>query len=177
MTFTFPNPADTTEFTGENGITYRWDADDSKWQVKTTAALEKYATTAYSDAEDKKLQNQIDRLKEQVDILNEINKGSVAIYTVKNTFGTPVSRPGEFSTNTGFYASVNTMSFGTADADGNPTKEMANGNIIETFDLEENQVNRYSITDASGAPTVVSVKYISGKLTYVIGNEIEVNIY
>ena len=119
----------------------------------------------------------IDELKEQINSLTEIVKGSTARYTVKNTIGTPVSRPGEFSANTGFYASVNTMSFGTADTDGNPTKEMVNGNIIETFDLEENQANRYSITDASGAPTVVSVKYISGKLTYVIGNEIEVNIY
>ena len=72
------------------------------------------------------------------------------------------------------------MSFGTADADGNPTviKTMVNGNIIETYDSEENQANRYSITDASGAPTVVQgVKYISGKLTYVRENELEVNIY
>ena len=35
MTFTFPNPADTTEFTGENGITYAWDTADKKWQVKS----------------------------------------------------------------------------------------------------------------------------------------------
>ena len=119
----------------------------------------------------------IDELKEQINSLTEIVKGSTARYTVKNTIGTPVSRPGEFSANTGFYANINTMSFGTADADGNPTKTMVNGNIIETYDSEENQANRYSITDASGAPTVVGVKYISGKLTYVRENELEVNIY
>ena len=119
----------------------------------------------------------IDELKAQINSLTEIIKGSTARYTVKNTIGTPVSRPGEFSANTGFYANINTMSFGTADADGNPTKTMVNGNIIETYDSEENQANRYSITDASGAPTVVGVKYISGKLTYVRENELEVNIY
>ena len=35
MTLTFPNPADTTEFTGDNGITNAWDVDDRKWQIKT----------------------------------------------------------------------------------------------------------------------------------------------
>ena len=119
----------------------------------------------------------IDELKEQINSLTEIIKGSTARYTVKNTIGTPVSRPGEFSANTGFYASINMMSFGTADADGNPTKTMVNGNIIETYDSEENETNRYSITDASGAPTVVGVKYISGKLTYVRDSELEVKIY
>ena len=40
MAFTFPDPNVTTEFTGDNGITYSWDAVDGKWQVKTTAALD-----------------------------------------------------------------------------------------------------------------------------------------
>jgi len=34
MTFTFPNPSVTPQFTGDNGITYRWDTADKKWQVK-----------------------------------------------------------------------------------------------------------------------------------------------
>lgn len=34
MPFTFPDPTVTDIFTGENGITYVWDADDSKWQIK-----------------------------------------------------------------------------------------------------------------------------------------------
>ena len=105
------------------------------------------------------------------------DRGSTARYTLKNTNGSPVSRPGEVSTNTGFYSSVNTFSFGTADADGNPTKEMVNGNIIETFDAAENKTNRFSITDASGAPTIVSVKYISGNLFYATGSELQVTIY
>ena len=40
MSFTFPDPQTTPKFTADNGITYVWDVDDSKWQVKTTAALE-----------------------------------------------------------------------------------------------------------------------------------------
>jgi hypothetical protein len=34
MPFTFPDPSVTDVFTGDNGITYVWDADDSKWQIK-----------------------------------------------------------------------------------------------------------------------------------------------
>ena len=119
----------------------------------------------------------IDELKEQINSLTEIIKGSTARYTLKNTNGSPVSRPGEVSTNTGFYSSVNTFSFGTADADGEPTKTMVNGNIIETFDAAENKTNRFSITDASGAPTIVRVKYISGNLFYAVGSELQVTIY
>ena len=46
----------------------------------------------------------IDELKEQINSLTEIIKGSTARYTLKNTNGSPVSRPGEVSTNTGFYS-------------------------------------------------------------------------
>ena len=178
MTFTFPNPADTTEFKGDNGITYAWDVDDKKWQIKTfNQGYARDDIKEYVDAADSNLQLQIDRLKEQVDILNELTKGSVALYTLKNTNGEPVSRPGEFSTNTGFFSSITAMSFGTADAEGNPTKEMVDGNIIETFDPVEDKSNRFLITDASAAPTVVQVQYVSGQLFYAVGAELKVNIY
>jgi hypothetical protein len=35
MTFQFPNPSVTTEFTARNGITYSWDNKDKKWRVKS----------------------------------------------------------------------------------------------------------------------------------------------
>jgi len=41
MAFQFPDPNVTPEFTGANGITYSWDAADSKWRVKS-----------FSDADD-----------------------------------------------------------------------------------------------------------------------------
>ena len=34
MSFTFPNPLETTEVTAPNGITYSWDNGDAKWRVK-----------------------------------------------------------------------------------------------------------------------------------------------
>ncbi|MDG2442048.1 MAG: hypothetical protein P8M13_02195, partial [Luminiphilus sp.] len=40
MPFTFPDPQVTPEFTAENGISYTWDADDSKWQIRTFKAEE-----------------------------------------------------------------------------------------------------------------------------------------
>jgi len=38
MAFQFPDPNVTAEFTGDNGITYSWDAIDGKWQIKRYAA-------------------------------------------------------------------------------------------------------------------------------------------
>ena len=38
MAFQFPDPQTTSEFTADNGITYAWDVDDSKWQIKGFAA-------------------------------------------------------------------------------------------------------------------------------------------
>ena len=38
MAFQFPDPNVTPEFTGDNGITYSWDATDGKWVIKRYAA-------------------------------------------------------------------------------------------------------------------------------------------
>ena len=38
MSFNFPDPLATTQFTAANGITYSWDAVDGKWQIKRYAA-------------------------------------------------------------------------------------------------------------------------------------------
>ena len=54
---------------------------------------------------------------------------------------------------------------------------MSNGDIIETYNAKEDKTNRYTITNASGAPTVVEVQYISGNYFYMAGDELEVNIY
>lgn len=42
MAFQFPDPELTTEFTGDNGITYSWDADDGKWVVKGYQSGDEY---------------------------------------------------------------------------------------------------------------------------------------
>jgi hypothetical protein len=116
-------------------------------------------------------------LQQKINDLTEIIKGSVARYIIDNNLGGPVSRPGEISCSSGYWSSVSKFSFGTADADGTATPSMSNGDIIETYNAKEDKTNRYTITNASGAPTVVEVQYISGDYFYMAGDELEVNIY
>ena len=106
-----------------------------------------------------------------------INKGNALKYTVDNNTGSAVSRPGEISTTSGFWSSVNKFSFGTADADGTATPTMVIGSTIETYNATEDKTNVYTVTNAGGAPTVVDVQYVSGDCFYTAGDELEVNIY
>ena len=131
--------------------------------------LTNYATIDYSDTEDQKLQLQIDELA--------VTKGKVARYTTANVSGTPVSRPGELAFNTGDPSDVVLVSFGLEDADGVLTKPMEDGDIIEFVDAVSAKVSRYRITDASGAPTLVAVEYISGNNDFVADEEEQVYIY
>jgi len=189
-------PADKTQpFVADNGVTYVWEAD--RWRVKQyklddaaledyateewteekiaeamldgTVDLTSYATKTYSDAEDDKLQNQIDELG--------VTKGKVARYIVDNVSGTPVSRAGQLSTNNPFWSNVVVVSFGTEDADNVLTKPMNDDDIIEFVDPANGKVSRYKITDASGAPTLVAVEFISGNCDFALGAERQVFIY
>jgi len=189
-------PADKSKpFVAENGVTYVWEAD--RWRVKQykldDAALEDYATEiwveekiaeaeldgdidlsayatrTYSDSEDSKLQLQIEELS--------VTKGKVARYIVDNVSGTPVSRAGQLSTNNPFWSNVVVVSFGTEDADNVLTKPMNDDDIIEFVDPANGKVSRYKITDASGAPTLVAVEFISGNCDFALGAERQVFIY
>ena len=189
-------PADKTQpFVAENGVTYVYEAD--RWRVKQykldDAALEDYATEiwveekiaeaeldgdinlsayatrTYSDSEDSKLQLQIEELS--------VTKGKVARYIVDNVNGTPVSRAGQLSTNNPFWSNVVVVSFGTEDADNVLTKPMNDDDIIEFVDPANGKVSRYKITDASGAPTLVAVEFISGNCDFALGAERQVFIY
>ena len=194
MTTAFPTDK-TQPFVAENGVTYVYDSN--RWRVKQykldDSALEdyatkewtedkiaeaeldgdidltNYATIVYSDAEDETLQNQIDELG--------VTKGKVARYTTDNVSGSPVSRPGQLAFDASDPASVNLASFGIEDADGVLTKPMANQDIIEFVDAVNNKVSRYKITDASGAPTLVAVEYVSGDNDFQVGEEEQVYIY
>ena len=217
MSFTFPDPLVTTEFTAANGITYLWDNDGpGKWVVKSflqdgvlvdlspipptrpdrpdgpndgdlwfNTSPDELTLYVYSEdsgawipaAPSTTLEGRVTELEEQVNLLNEIVKGSVLKYTFDNNLGQAVSRPGQISTNSGFWTSVNKFSFGTADADGTTTPTISNNSIIETYSAKEDKTNRYTVTNAGGAPTVVEVQYISGDYFYIVGDELEVNIY
>ena len=117
-----------------------------------------------------------DNLQKQIDELG-VTKGTVARYVVDNIDGKPVSRPGQLSTNNPFWSNVVLLSFGTEDADNVLTKPMNDDDIIEFVDVITNKVSRYKITDASAAPTVVSVEYVSGNSDFAPGQEKQVFIY
>ena len=198
MAVQFPDPSVTPIFVGPNGVTYQWDENDGKWIVKSSGNVVSYVSKTGGDEMEGPLkikQNPdlgtddehavtygqfkevIEELQQKVDELAEIIKGSPAKYTFANNNGQVVSRAGEIGTNSGFWSSVTKFSFGTADSDGTATLSMSNGDIIETYNADEDKTNRYTITNASSAPTVVEVQYISGSLFYSLGMEVEVNIY
>ena len=131
--------------------------------------LDDYYTKTEVDALQEAQDDRIDNL--------EISKGKVARFITDNTVGTPVSRPGELSFNTTYPPNVTLVSFGTEDADNVLTKPMADGDIIEFVDAVNNTVTRYKITNASGAPTIVAVEYISGNNDFAVGEEEQVYIY
>ena len=162
------------KFTGLNGIGVTSDQqgimfDGAALLGDISVELDDYATIVYSDAKDQYLQNQIDDL--------EVSRGKVARYKVVNNSGAPVARNGEFATNTSFYANVNLMSFGIEDEDGVLTKPMADGDIIETVNPSDGKVNRYRVADATGAPTMVAVEYVSGDDSYLLDEEKQFYIY
>ena len=139
--------------------------------VNTALTTQQQILTELGDLETEAtdLQNQIDDLS--------VTKGKVARYTVDNNSGTPVSRNGDFATNTDLSSNVTLMSFGIEDADGALTKPMADGDIIETVNPTDGKVNRYRVADSTGAPTMVLVEYVSGDDLYDIGAEKQFYIY
>ena len=162
------------KFTGLNGIGVTSDLqgiqfDGAALLGDITVELDDYATKTYSDAEDQNLQNQIDDLS--------VSRGKVARYEVKNVDGTPVSRPGEMSTNNPFWSNVIAVSFGIEDLDGALTKPIAVGDIIDFVDSDTEKLSRYKVTDSAGAPTGVGVEYVSGNAGFGAAEIKQVYIY
>ena len=107
MAFTFPNPSVTSEFTADNGITYAWDPDDKKWQVKTSAAIDD-------------IRQDIIELEEEIDALApSIDRGKWTF----NAVGT-VANKGQF-----------TLYDGTI-GNGNPTKVFQDAKSIWLNELD-----------------------------------------
>ena len=304
MPFTFPDPQTTSEFTGDNGITYSWDVDDSKWQVKTTAALDdirqdiieleeeidaiapsvergRWVFTAvgtvanpgqftmydadfgsgqptglfksaksiwfneidsdgtlhsFADVDDGELleifvdgspeyglyevvgkahdetqgassfwvidvnfvrtlepttavgPGELCRFKvfmaptgvDASEILKYVDdrlEGVVGRYLLKDVANNPISTDGHMGISTSFAANVKQLRFGAKDLDGGVTKQLTDGDIIETFDAANNRKNRFKVTDASNAPSVVKVEFVSGNSSYSIDDVYQVQIY
>ena len=189
MAFIFPeNKAD---FTAPNGISYHWDGQ--KWVVNTfkiddsvldeyatvewveqeiadamldgTVDLTSYATKSYSDAEDAKLQLQIDEL--------EITKGSVAKYEVKSVTFEIQARPGGVAFNSADATLITTVSFSPEDQNGNLTRPVAEGDIVE-FDIDGDIIRFQSSGDDTNA---LEVTHLSGTHTFAVGQVPDVYIY
>ena len=104
-------------------------------------------------------------------------EGVVGRYIVKDVSNNPVSTDGHMGLSTSFYLSINQFSFGAKDLDGGVTKQLTDGDIIETFDTGNNKTNRFKVTDASNAPSVVKVEFVSGTSGYALQDVYQVQIY
>ena len=166
------NPSLNEEWTNDaTGVTYKWDGE--RWYIVSSsdAELEENYVTKVA------FQTDQERQDEEIAVLDSLIKGVSYLYIIDNTTGTAVPRAGQISSNTGFYSNINKFSFGTADASGTTTPLMSNGDIIEIYNAEENKTNRYKITDASGAPTLVNVEYISGNYFLAADATLSVQVY
>ena len=191
MAFIFPD--DKNDFTAPNGVTYHWDG--TKWVTKTfkadesaledyateqwteekiaeamldgTVALDSYATIEYSDTEDAKLQNQIDELG--------VTKGALSTYACAAISLPAQPRNGECIFNDATASSALVVGFGAEDKDGQLTKPILNGDIIEIE--KDGIVSRYRVLDNASAPSMVACEFVSGDQTFAVGQEYVVYIY
>ena len=103
--------------------------------------------------------------------------GVVGRYVLKDVANNPVSSDGHMGISTSFASNINQLSFGAKDLDGGVTKQLTDGDIIETFDAANNKNNRFKVTDASNAPSVVKVEFVSGNGSYIREDVYQVQIY
>ena len=133
--------------------------------------LSDFADKDYVDGVDEKLQNQIDEL--------QIQKGAAAIYTCKNIDPVPVPgfnpRAGQWGANDGASPDVTQLTLGDADKAGTLTKTINDGDIIEINGIGGD--TRYKVLDATAAPLLVLVEYISGNQGFVVDNDYTFYIY
>ena len=94
MAFNFPDPQTTPEFTADNGITYSWDVDDSKWQIKRYAADfdDRYVNEEGDTMTGDLVMDDADILMDNGDIEFEAKGDTAFIQNINNRFGKIVSR-------------------------------------------------------------------------------------
>ena len=129
--------------------------------------LEGYATIKYSDTEDAKLQNQIDELG--------VTKGALATYTCSAVSLPATPRNGECIFNNATASSVLVVGFDVEDKDGQLTKPILIGDIIEI--RKDGIVSRYKVLDNASAPSMVACEFVSGEQTFAVGQDYVACIY
>ena len=176
----FPGTKD--DFTAENGVTYTW--EDNRWRTKAykidDSKLENYVTKGDFDAG----QGAQDRLIEEnargIEEL-EVTKGPVSRYECKGTEFNVASRNGDLYVNSPNAADVTVISFAPFDLNGNPTRPVAIGDIIEFVEdvattRTRGEVSRYRV-DSGDDPSALTVSYLNGANDFVVGEVEDVFIY
>ena len=201
MAFIFPE--DKSDFLAPNGVTYSWDG--GKWVTKTfkadESALEDYVTkddlevdqekqdvawTADQERQDDAFaadQAAQDALiadnKRSIEEL-QITKGPVARYECKGLDFFLASRNGELYVNSATAADVTLISLAAFDLNGNPTRPVADGDIIEFVEAAAarnvGELSRFRITKGDD-PQALEVVYLNGNNGFVVGDVEEVYIY
>ena len=180
MTFDFP--ANKSDFTAENGVTYTWDVN--RWRTKAykidDAELANYVTTeAFTEGQGKQDQL-IDKNARSIEEL-EVTKGPVARYECKGTSLGIASRNGELYVNSPNAADVTTISFAPFDLNGNPTRPVAAGDIIEFVEdvsttRNTGEVSRFRVESGDDAQAL-NVVYLNGANNFAVGEVEDVYIY
>ena len=86
MSINFPNPNTTQEFTADNGITYLWDVNDSKWVIKSTGSDSLYVQKTGDTMTGPLVMEDADEIKLQNTHLDFVRKGE----SLKDANGDPV---------------------------------------------------------------------------------------
>ena len=190
MAFIFPE--DKNDFTAPNGIIYRWDGN--KWVTKTFKAdesvLENYVKTDDFEADQTRQDNAFSTDQEAQDQLIaenrrsieelEVTKGPVSRYTCKGTSFNLATRNGDLYVNDAAAANVTIISFAPFDLNGNPTRPVSTGDIVEFVESASlksvGQVSRFRITSGD-EPSALEVVYLNGENNFTVGETEEVYIY
>ena len=190
MAFIFPE--DKADFTAPNGVTYSWDGD--KWVVKAFKADENDFVTKVDFEKDQERQDsefaadqaEQDKLiadnKRSIDEL-QVTKGPVARYECKGLDFFLASRNGELYVNSATAADVTLISLAAFDLNGNPTRPVSDGDIIEFVEAaaapavrNAGELSRFRITNGSD-PQALEVVYLNGNNGFAVGDVEEVYIY
>ena len=148
----FPDPNVYPEFTGENGITYSWDATDGKWVIKGFAAEDVIGSCANSA---NTICDQLTELEEEIDaIIPSVERG---VWTM-NLLGT-VAQQGQMSlydadyttvgSPTGLFKNARSIWLNELDNDGTPHgfENVKAGELIELFVQGSPEYGLYEVVD------------------------------
>ena len=170
--FWFDNSSDTMQL-------FMWHEDSGAWlPISPPTTLE--GRVASGETTQAAIIEQIqESLQVQADILLkvgelEVQKGSVARYTVKGTDFAVATRAGELYVSSANAEDVTTISLAAMDLNNIPTKPCHEDDIIE-FDWPDGGVARYQVV--SGVHDGLVVTYLSGTHTFEADQELETYVY